>query len=793
MAIIANLQTSFMVIRYQFRTALKHLARIKNQLVLSLAGLSLGLACVFIISAWTIQELRYDRFHYQPKQIYMVTTDIKDNAGNVSAFPETPQPLAAELARQIPQIETAFHFLYLYGGRTLGTEELSFKENGIAADASFLEVLNFNLVSGSARELNKQNAIMLSRDLADKLFPGQDPINQELVYKEDQVLVVKGVFKNCPDNSSLQFDFLISYEAEYGVSTEWFQLSDATFIKLSPTADAGDVLALMRQVWKEHLPYEAYDIGMIAIADLRYGADFEFFNAEHGHGDRKKLYLFMGVAVLILILACLNYLILASANAVKREKEIWIRKIHGASRVHISSTFIFESVLLSTLAWGIAALIAVLGLRLFEDLIGIRISPSYFYLCIGSGLVLSILMVGLATGFYPALQAGSHVLVRSKEGKRRGVMFQRNLRQTFVGGQFMLSIALTISGLIIFRQAEFMKQFDAGYAPGRIVEFSLSSDSDSVYDATRDWLTAQSGMEGFSFANASPVNLTVLNTRQNYRWEGLEDDAHTSIFQIYADADYLHVFDIPLTRGRFFAPLDEHADRIVINETLAEMMGQDDPVGQRIRRGEKAYEIIGVVRDFNFQHLSQEIRPLLFMYHRTGRHLFVHLASDSENAVKAIQVKLSGMTDHPVPANFVSETRDNLYTGETQILSAILFFTVLCIMLSSLGLVGLVNHSAAEKTKEIAVRKVFGADSRGIMIYQNLHMFKLFLPGAILGAALAGFIMTKWMKNYAYRNGMEGWVFVVGPVLILVFALLSMSVQTWRASRQPPAISLKHP
>lgn len=209
----------------------------KGHSVLALAGLALGLACVFIISAWTIQELRYDRFHHQPKKIFMVTTDIKDNTGNISAYPETPQPLSAELAKQIPQIEKAIHFLYLYGGRNIGKEEQAFKEAGIAADSDFLEVFNFKLISGSASDLDDLNTILLSRDLADKLFPGKDPVNQELIYKEDQVMVVKGVFKNCPDNSSLQFDFLVPYKAEVDFTTDWFQLSDATFIKLNPSAD----------------------------------------------------------------------------------------------------------------------------------------------------------------------------------------------------------------------------------------------------------------------------------------------------------------------------------------------------------------------------------------------------------------------------------------------------------------------------------------------------------------------------------------------------------------------------
>jgi putative ABC transport system permease protein len=271
-----QIQKSFILILYQIRTAFKSISGMKGHSVLSLTGPALA------------------------------------------------------LARQIPQIEKAIHFLYLYGGRNIGKEEQVLRENGIATDSDFLEVFNFTLISGNASDLDDLNTIFLSSDLAEKLFPGTDPVNQKLIYKGDQVMVVRGVFKNCPDNSSLQFDFLIPYEAEVDFTTDWQQLSDATFIKLLPSADPDEVHTLMRQVWSTHVPYEQYDIGMISIADLRYGADFEFFNVEHGHGDTNKLYIFIGVALLILVLACLNYLILASSNAMKKEKSIWIRKVFGA-------------------------------------------------------------------------------------------------------------------------------------------------------------------------------------------------------------------------------------------------------------------------------------------------------------------------------------------------------------------------------------------------------------------------------------------------------------------------------
>ena len=785
--------SAFILVRYQFKTAIKYLVHFRNHSFFSLTGLVLGLASVFIISAWTIQELRYDRFHRQSNQIYMVTTDVSDHAGHVNRFPETPAPLADELDAQVPQLEEAFHFLYLYGGRDIEAKDNTFKEAGLAATPEFFDVLNFRLVAGSADALELPGTILLSQALAEKLFPGTIPINQELVYKGDQLLEVKGIFKNCPVNSSLQFDFVIPYASEYGISEEWWSLSDATFIKLLPGKDPDEVHSLIRKIWRERFTDDQFDVGLISIGDLRYGADFEFFNAEHGHGDRRKLFMFMGVAVLILILACLNYLNLASSYAIKREKEIWIRKVHGAGKDTITGSFILESVLLSVIAWGLAGLLAVLGLRIFEHMIGVTISSAYFMACIGSGFLVSILLVGVGSGFYPALQAGRKILVHSGETSRKGILFQRNLRQLFVGSQLILSIALTVSGLTIFRQASFMKHFDTGYATSNIIEFRLPVTSEASFQEVRAWLNSQPEIDRFSLASAAPVYLTVLNTTEQWRWEGLAEDSHTSVFNIHVDDQYLDVFQIPLVEGRFFLPMGADRDKVVINQKLAALMGFEDPVGRTLIRGENEYEIIGVVRDFNFQHLSNEIRPLLLLKQgeKSGR-LFVRMHSDKGSATAELQRNLSDLMGYPVSFTFIDEMHNQLYSGESQILAAVLFFTILCIVLSSLGLIGMVSQTAAARTKEIAIRKAYGAASGSIMVSQHVHIFKLFLPGMFLGGALAWFIMHKWLQAYAYQKGIEGWVFVAGPFLILVLALLSISVQIWNYSRRSPAVSLRH-
>jgi putative ABC transport system permease protein len=777
---------------YHLKRAISTILKFRSHTAFSLTGLIIGLACVFIISAWVTQELLFDRFHHHADHVYMLTTDIKDNTGNMSRFPETPGPLAEALEKQIPQIETGFHFLYLYGGRTIENNSSKYKEQGIAATPEFLEVFNFRLISGKVSELDEPNTIFLSRGLADKLFPGGDPVGQELLYKEKQVLVVKGIFRDVPFNSSIQFDFLIPYAIEYGISDEWWQLSDATFMRISASADMKKVYQLMKETWREKITDDQYNIGMIPITDLRYGADFEFFNAEHGHGNRKQLLLFVGVAILILVLACLNYMNLISAYAVKREKEVWIRKIHGASGRDITNYYIVDSILLSVLAWGLASLLAITGLRIFEHQMNIVISRAYFKLAIGIGFFIAITVVGLATGIYPAVRAGSLLLAQSRGTVGANFILMRNLRNAFVLSQFILSIALTISSLIIIRQAHFMMNFDTGYSKQDIVEYFHPDNSNWNMDVIRDYLNSNPDVETYSVAGSSPVVLTMLNTMEKWSWEGLEEGAHTSFYHIGVDEDYLNVFGIHLKAGKFFSSPGTDQNRVVINEKLAGLTGFESPVGHLVRNGENAFEIIGIVKDFNFQHLSNEIRPLLFTCGGTGRRLFIKIKPGSEGTVNRVREQLSGLSGRQTDFEYITEEYDRLYKGEHQISSAILFFTLLTILLSSLGLIGMVTYGAEARARDTAIRKVFGAENSRLMINLNLGIFRLFLIGLLSGSLIAWLVMREWLEGYSYRTGLEVWIFLLGAFIILVFSLLSVSIQTWKAVRQSPAVTLRN-
>jgi len=315
---------------HNFRAAFRNLIRFKSHTVISLVGLVIGLASVFAISAWTFQELQYDRFHEEAASIYMATTDIKDNNGNISTVPETPAPLADELKEKIPDIEHSCHFIYIYGGRLFEIASHRFIETGIAADARLFDILSIPLLEGNVASLEEPNSILLTEKLAAKLFPAHEAMGQSILFDKDKALVVRGIIKDLPENSSLQFDYIVPYELPYGISHEWWQLSDATYIKIRPEADLDKIKSLAREVWRERITDDQFSLNLFPIVKLRYGAKFEFFNAEHGNSQ--NLFIFNCISILILILSCLNYINLVSASFIKRKNEVIIKRVNGASK-----------------------------------------------------------------------------------------------------------------------------------------------------------------------------------------------------------------------------------------------------------------------------------------------------------------------------------------------------------------------------------------------------------------------------------------------------------------------------
>ena len=383
------------------------------------------------------------------------------------------------------------------------------------------------------------------------------------------------------------------------------------------------------------------------------------------------------------------------------------------------------------------------------------------------------------------------MLKRSAREGLKDHTYQHRLRNAFILSQFILSLILTNSCLVILSQMNFVKSFEPGYSRENIVGVHLPAETNGDIGTIRNALDANTDVEQFSFAGSSPINLHPIFTTENWTWKGLAEGTHTSFYRLNVDAEYISLFEIPLAKGRFFSTAEHRSQKIVINEKLERLLGFEEPVGEQIRQGEEVYEIIGVVKDFHFQHLSQKIRPLMFTCNDSKNNLYMKISPPFERKFEHIYSLLAQFTEQPLTLRFMDEVYNEQYSTERKMVSGIMAFTFLCILLSCLGLIGLVSYSTELRTKEIAIRKVHGSSSYQMMLLLNLSTLRLFTFGLAIAGILTWIIMSRWLGAFEFRVGITWWIYALGGLIIIGVALLSVSAQTLKAARKKPAEALK--
>ncbi len=775
------------MLKYNIRTALRNLSRLKRHTVISLIGLAISLACLFVITAWTIQELKYDKFHNHSGSIYIVTTEMKSESGDNVTLVETPTALAPELKNKIPAIEQSFQFMYLYGKRVLKSGNNSYKESGVAADSKMLEVLNFPLLYGSINYLDEPNSIFITEKLAKKLFQAESSVGKIIEYPNNMLLTVKGVLKDIPENSSLKFDFIVSNKIEVGNNSTWWPLSTNTFIKTAPNTDIANIKQMANTIWRENIKYEQFSIDLLPITKYRYGANFEAFNAKHG--NYLKLFSFIGIAILILILASLNYINLVSASLIKRTGEVGIRKINGASSKNIFNYFLVESAINSIIASVLAILLSLLFIRLFNLILDVNVSSIYLVISCTLGTIGSFLMIGIISGLYPALLTSSYSIF-SKIQNTSYLNYKGRLRNAFVISQFILSITLTIVCLIIIQQTNYLSNFDTGYDSHNIVEIYMPPQGVKDFEAIKSNLLSNPNIKQVSFAGNSPVDVSPFFMTDNWKWDGSNDG--TSIYRLTIDHSYINIFQIPLLKGRNFSGVETDKGKVIINEKLSQLLGFSNPIGKILWQGENKFEIIGVVENFHFQNLSNNIKPQLFVYSASKNRMFVKMNKNTEQSITTIKNQFTQFYDQPFSYKFINDQIKELYVNENKVSLGIIVFTILTIILSCIGLIGLITFNTELKIKEVGIRKVCGANITEIFVFLNKDIMKWFLLGFIISCSISWYLMTKWLGNFAFKISLDWWIFILGAIIIFTITALTVSWQTWKAAITNPVESLKY-
>jgi len=795
------------------KVALRNIVKHKGYSFINIAGLAVGMACCILILLWVRHELSYDRFHANADRIYRLAVSA-NFAGNTFRAPLACYPAALALKQDYPEVVDAVR-LDPENRTSVRYQDRQFYEDGIFyADNSIFDVFSFSLISGDPQTaLVTAYSVVLTEDAAAKYFGSEDPIGKTLRFDNQRDFSVTGVAKNVPQNSHFSFDMLCSFETQYVENPQrmeaWINHNHYTYLLL---ADGNDYLQLERKLpalVDAHLGAQLETIGGSLVYFLQPLTDIHLrshLEAElSGNGNMAYVCLFVAIALFILLIACINFLNLATARFSIRTKEVAVRKTLGAARGRLMLQFLGESLLYSFLALAVALILIEIVMPGFNSLTGKDLRLGYldtpWFIPAFAGIAF---LVGLIGGIYPAFFLSSFRPVRVLKGSIRFGPGQSRFRSALVILQFSISIALIIATIVTYNQLSFMKQKQLGFAKEHAVIIPrLDEMQQQSLRRIKDHLTR---IPGVLRAGASTTVPGGNPNIQPFLPEGYAGTDGLLMNSITVDHDFIPAMGMEIVSGRNFSgDLDSDiGGSVIINETAARRFGWDEPVGKNIGvMGDAAgntiaweqRKVIGVVRDFHLASLHKKIEPLLIYNDSLGLDILgLRIAGESipatMNHLRTAWKEI--YPERPFDYYFLDQSFDSQYRLDERLSDIILCFSVLAVFIGGLGLYGMSTFAVERRTKEIGVRKVLGSSTIGIALLLSRDFTRYVLVANIFAWPVMYYLMDRWLQDFAYRMSINWGIFVLSGALALVIALLTVSFQALKAALANPINALRH-
>jgi hypothetical protein len=789
------------MLKTYFKVAFRALRQNKYFSGLNILGLSLGFACSLLILLWVRDERSADEFHVNKDRLY-VLYERRISPDKIGAGYDNPGPLGQELKKTIPEVEMAAgvdresDFTFRGGNKTL-------KANGGYAGEDFFSMYSFRLLRGeAATALSGPADIAVSRTLACKLFGSVDGAIGKTVARDVknqwQNFVVKAVFDDTPDNSSLQFEFLLSWKAFYE-ENPWMQRWDnsgpMTMVLLKPGADPGRVAAKLRGFLEKYdqNPTRGYRVELMMQPFDEMYLHGSFKNGYVSGGQIEYVRLFSLVAIFILVIACINYMNLTTARSVRRAREIGVRKVIGASKGSLVGQFLGEAILLAAFAMAVALAAVWLLLPAFNSITGKHIllpfNGGLFWLE-AAGLSL---LIGCLAGSYPALYLSSFrpvaVLKAAARTGTGAVLFRKGL----VVFQFTLSILLIIGTIVVTRQVKYIRGMNLGYDREALVSVPIEGNLIRQYPLFKQQALNLPGIQGVTCISTQPTDLN--NGTGAPEWAGKPAGFKPSFSYAAVGYGFMQTMKAQLLAGRDFSPsFPTDTMGFILNREAATLMGMKDPVGQELQMWNRKGKIIGVVKDFHFGSVHDPIKPLILLFmQQTDGHILVRTnpgqTAQALGGLKQLCHQLNPA--FPFTYQFSDDAYQKLYESESVIGTLANYFAFLAILISCLGLLGLAIFTAEQRTKEIGIRKVLGAGTGQLFILLARDFLLLVLLAFVIASPVASWAMERWLEGYAYHTPLSGGIFVVAGVLAFAIALLTVSYHAVRVALANPVKSLR--
>ena len=782
--------------------ALRNLWKHKTFSAINLIGLALGIACSLLILLWVQDERSVDAFHQRSDRLYYVY-ERNYIAGKLQTWYWTQGPLAEQLKKEIPEIQQASAMSWS-GTNTFAAGEKVLKQNGYSAGADFFTMFSHPLLEGSAKDaLNSPNSLAISRKMATEFFGSPaSAIGKTIRYENHKDFAVKAVFEDMGPRVADQADFVMSWlaylEEDNGWANGWAATDPRTVILLRPGASAAAVEKKITH-FLDKFDTDQKDIRIeLALQQFRdYYLHSEFRNGVPSAGRIEYVRLFSIVALFILLIACINFMNLTTARSVKRAKEIGVRKVMGALRGLLIRQFIGEAILMAFLSVLLALLIVVAALPAFNQLTGKHISLPVYQWTFWGSIVGITLLTGLFSGSYPAFFLSAYNPVRVlKASIPSGTKGGSRFRQGLVVFQFVLSIVLIISTLLISRQISFLQTAKLGYDRENLLYVPIEGDLGAKLDVFTAEARRLPGVQGTSLMSNSPTGLNsgTLSTS----WPGKDPNEHVRFIHARIGPDFMRTMKMQLVAGRDFSTaFATDSSGVIINETAATLMGyKKDPIGKPVFLWENNLShIVGVVKDFHFQSLHETIMPLILTMGTKGNFYMALIRTQPGRTAAA----LSGLESlckrlnpaFPFSYKFSDQEYARLYVSEAITGRLAMIFASLAIFISCLGLLGLSMFTAEQRMREIGIRKVLGASVSSLFGLLSRNFLGLVGVAFLIAAPLGWWAINAWLQGYAYRTEIPWWIFGVAGLLAVAVALVTVFWQAMRVAGANPVKSLR--
>ena len=785
------------MIKNYLKTAWRNLLHNKTFSLINILGLALGMTCSLLIMLWVQNELHMDKFHQNGKQLYRVMEN-QFYSGDVSTFDATPGILAENIVKDIPDIQMASQLLW-EEDRLFTVGNTFDKEKGRYAQKDFLKMFSFKLAKGDpATALARPDAVVISKKLADKYFKGDNPIGKLIKIENKDNVIVTGVLEEIPDLSSVKFDFLMSWEQwikKNDWAKEWGNNGPGCYVLLAPNTSVDKVNAKIKGYIKTKDKQSNVDLFL-----QNYGESYlysDWHNGKQNGGRIEYVKIFSIVAIIILLIACINFMNLATARSLRRAREIGVRKVVGAGKRQLIGQFIGESVFVSFIAMLLSLLVVALLLPSFNSLTGkhlaIDFTDSSFL-----AIILSLTAItGIVSGSYPALFMSSLRPIVVLKGLLKFKPGATYFRKGLVVFQFALSIMLILGMIVIYRQIDYIHNKNLGFAKENLLYMPLEGELQKTFSTFKEVLQKQPGIQSVSSSQSDP--LQVGSSTSGVRWPGKDTTKLILFSSNPITFDYIKTMGIQLFAGQDFSP-DFSLDTMnyLINEAAARKIGYKDPVGKELTMWGDKGTIIGLMKDYHHNSLHVPIEPLILrLFKRSwgsywGNVMIRTQQGRTQQAIASMERVFKQFNPgYPFKYYFTDEEIAKNYKAEYTVSKLSKYFAFLAIFISCLGLFGLVMFTTEQRTKEIGIRKVLGASIPGIVQMLSKDFLVLVLIAAIIAFPVAWWAMHNWLLDFAYRVNIGWWVFVAAGVAAVIIALITISFQSIKAAIANPVKSLR--